>query len=529
MSIPANPVISYTETQNIEISPLEKPRVLIVGLSNAKTGLKENANTYGFDGVGEAYGETQHITSMLRESLGIIEASIARPQIDAYSFADTGFTAVVKKIAFTAWSKTEVLQLIAGEHTTFNKNLYELSIASGTTGANIATSLKDIINADTKRLVEATTNANELILTAKNKGIQGKDIQIFVKNIANITGGTVTVSETTPAAGEPDATAQAQLIEAIEGIRYNYIVYPFPTNTPLMNEVRSRIANGLVPNNELQDGILITGLNKTATDLITYSTNNIQTVRNPLVVIGNKLIDTTEAICGKYVASPSLLATKLATVLALATTHNSTPKNYFIQRSYGFPALAGNTALHNIIFDDILDSGYKGFSLTETNNLKNANISLLSKEGSYVVSGELYTLTTLGRYVMLQSEIQSQFFKEFAIKFLFYGDLTQDAETRTQLGRFIVDNIPDAQQRIKALCSTMFDYASGRLPYYEALSEIDYAILQNSDENKKTFMDMVEKTLKVMKNSQNQGQVFMNQILDGVFAINNIFITINKK
>lgn len=526
MSLSQNPVFSYQETQNIEISPLAKPKVLIVGLSNSKQGLDENVNRYGADGVGAVYGETQHITTMLRESLGIIENSFARPEISAFAFSDTGFVASVFEITFSAWTKNETMQLVAGEYTTYNKHLYELSLTNAQTGSQIATAFANLINADSKRQVEAVAGTNKITLTAKQAGKQSNDIQIFIKNLSNLTGGTVTITQPTPGTSEPDATALGNLVSAIEGKRYNLIVYPFQTNATLMNEIRSRSANGVVVDNKVLDGIVITGLNDIASNLITYATNNIQTTRNPLVCFGNKKIST-GAFVGKYAISPSLLATKFATVLALAGTHKSTVLDYFIQKSYGYPALAVNTPLHNIIFADIYDTGYDGFTATDTTNLKAKNISLLSKENNYIVSGVIYTLTSSSKYATLQSELQSQFFKEAILNFCYLGDLTAEQQTRPMLSRMTVFNIEESKQIIKGLLESFYEYFAGITPYYEALGTIDYHILRS--DKKAEFMELIERTLHIAKNSQNQGEVFFNLLLEGVFAINNVFITTNKR
>jgi hypothetical protein len=525
-----NPTYSYEEKSNIEIPAIAKPKILLCGFSPAKLGLTEDIGIYGTDGVDGVFGATQHLTNMVRDSLGILEKSFTRPQVDTYAFDNTSHTAAVFKLTISAATKNETIQLIAGEYTGYNQNFYELTVTSGQTGATIATALAAVINADIKRQFEATVSTNEVTLTAKAKGAQGSDIQVFVKNFKSLQGITVAISKTTDGVGEPSNAELDDLITAIAQKRYNYIVYPFSNISKLATEIRRRVANGVVPNNFMQDGVVITAQLDSAGDLITYSGNNIQTVRNPVVAFGLKKYENTNLFGGKYLISPSLLATKIATIFALAQTHNSgTVSEYFIQKTYGYPALTVNTALHNIILNDILDTGFNDFTTTEVTNLKNAKISLLSKEGTNVVTGILYTLTTSNKYISLQSELQSQFFKEFLINFTYYGDASILTENRTMLSRFVVFNTDDAKIAVKSLFIALFNYASGIDTYYDARSGIDYAVLQSSDANKKAFEELVDRTLFITKNAQNQGQLFITNLLDGVFAIENVFITINKQ
>jgi hypothetical protein len=97
------------------------------------------------------------------------------------------------------------------------------------------------------------------------------------------------------------------------------------------------------------------------------------------------------------------------------------------------------------------------------------------------------------------------------------------------LSRFVVFNTDDAKIAVKSLFIALFNYASGIDTYYDARSGIDYAVLQSSDANKKAFEELVDRTLFITKNAQNQGQLFITNLLDGVFAIENVFITINKQ
>lgn len=509
-----NPAIDFRQLERINIDVIETPKVLIIGQSN-NVGITGLQDTEGLDlaAIKLKFGATQHITQGLKMIYNVWNKSNAKPStLDAFVIADdVAWTAATATLTASAWTVNETLELVDSDI----NNVISVTLTSGMTATQVATAIVAAFNLNPDRTAEASNLAGVITLTQKNKGKQGNNGFVFVKNWKKLTGGTLAVTAGyTGGAGEASTTDITNIITAITNKRYNFIVYPYENNENLMVQIRSRVTE--LEDNFIKDGIVYTAITDTYSNVVSFLTTNQKAFRNPLVSFVDKKITNTNYSGGKFFITPLQKASLMASLHSLVITSGSGVSNYYIGQDFGFPALLGQKSEFNVYLSDVNDSGYDGFTGNERSVIQSLSGSLFAKQQNSVVTDTIYTMTTDVNYKFLTREMQSQFVKEFIVNYMW-----------TTFGSYTIFNQADSESEILGTCGTIFDILAGNISY-NGNDNKAYQIFLSDEVKKEAFLDICRRGLRLTRDANNDGILFIKFILDNVYVLRQIFISVAK-
>lgn len=313
-----NPKISFTGVPANVASPLYKT-ILLVGQSNTATaGIYKDLELDTIADIETKFGSGQHLTEMLKESISVVSNSFRKPKIIAVSYQDdnSGDVAKVLKLSVTGTAtETKFLKLkinslnqdkvasriatIMGSRLTQGANLLgysknptiisgspknaklgfhpilkgiysndcivEVEITKGMTQNQIATAISNAITSKTSSVFSSAvngTNANEVDLTAKNKGIVSQGYTIELVNNTLSSGVSVAITQTTEGSGTIDISNILNITDSngikLSSLNFEFVVVPYSfTISNLVSDAYSKIENVLQTNNVCLDYLII--------------------------------------------------------------------------------------------------------------------------------------------------------------------------------------------------------------------------------------------------------------------------------
>lgn len=215
------------------------------GTATAGALVKDIPNDNSWDTL---FGERSILADMIRRARKLCSDCNYQVRIDAIPLADANSSVASKaSIEFTgtATATGSINVVIGSEY--FHK--YRIDASKDETANQLATKLKNAIDADTKAPFTASVTTSTVTITFANKGTIGNGTTLYDEG--NIAG--ITVALTGFANGATDPQVTATTLEVIDGLRYQGIVSPIEYGiTAVKTELDARFNT----NNKVLDGVL---------------------------------------------------------------------------------------------------------------------------------------------------------------------------------------------------------------------------------------------------------------------------------
>lgn len=362
------------------------PRVLIIGQKTASGTATSGVVTenVGNDRQEDAlFGITSHLASMIRQFRRINPITI----IDAVPYSDNGSgVAATGTIAFTGpATATGTMYVTVGSD---YDHKYSITVTSADTATTIGAAVAAAITADTKAQFTAASVTGTVTVTAIHKGTIGNQIALKVTDIP--TGVGVTITAMASGATNPTITG---LEAAIDGVRYNTIIYP---GTYALATLDTLLDNRLNVTNNVLDGVAVITKTDTYANLLTY----VNTLNQPLIIaFGNPKV----AVAGRLTGGAILefddnISAQVGAIRTLRLTQDANITGYVIGNNgqkdiFGGPHTASlpffNTPFKYL---PVIKQG-DGFTRTQIEALQLVGVSVLGNNisRSSIISGEVVT------------------------------------------------------------------------------------------------------------------------------------------
>lgn len=194
------------------------------------------------------FGAKSILANMVRRARKLCNDCGYQVRIDAIPLGDADSSvASTGSVAFTGTATASgTINVVVGSeyfHT------YRIDASKDETASQLATKLKNAIDADTKAPFTASVSTSTVTITFANKGTVGNDTTLYYEG--NIAG--ITVALTGFAGGATDPQVTSTTLEVIDGLRYQGIVSPIEYGiTAIKTELDARFNS----NNRVLDGVL---------------------------------------------------------------------------------------------------------------------------------------------------------------------------------------------------------------------------------------------------------------------------------
>lgn len=272
---------------DVEVGVAEQ-RMLFIG-QMASTGtatagklVQDIANDNSWDTL---FGAKSVLANMIRKARKLCSDCGYQVAIDAIPLADSTeetSASASATVTFTGTAtETATMYVVIGSEY-YHK--YTISCAKDATGAQLATALKNKIDADTKAPFTASVASNVVTITASNKGTIYNNSAIYTEGA--IAGVTTAITAFTGGAVDPEV--DDDVLALIENLRYQAIVSPIEYGISyLKTELDARFNT----NNKVMDGVLFVDKTDTLanhrTALATLNSQNLHYQCDKLVSADN--------------------------------------------------------------------------------------------------------------------------------------------------------------------------------------------------------------------------------------------------
>lgn len=194
------------------------------------------------------FGARSILANMVRRARKLCSDCNYQVRIDAIPLADADASVASSAtiaLSGTATASGSINVVIGSEY--FHK--YRIDASKDETATQLATKLKNLIDADTKAPFTATISTSTLTITFANKGTIGNDTTLYYEG--NIAGVTLTLTGFSSGATDPQVTSTT--LEAIDGLRYQGIVSPIEYG---ISAIKTELDARFNTNNRVLDGVL---------------------------------------------------------------------------------------------------------------------------------------------------------------------------------------------------------------------------------------------------------------------------------
>jgi len=304
-----------TSVENADQKMLFVGQMTSEGTATAGELIQDIANDNSWDSL---FGKRSILANMIRKARRMCADCQYQVQIDAIPLDDVeGATKASATVTFTGTAtSTGTVELVVGSS---YDNTYSYGVSKDDTASEIATALKQLIDADTKCPFTATVASGVLTITFANAGTVGKATTIKAKNTA--LGVTTALTAFASGANDPVMTG---VLDVVENIRYQGLCMP----------VEYGVVNGIAlldprfnTNNKLLDGALF--VSKTDTLANHKATINALNSKNAVYVC-NKAVDKALYKGSSIIEFDFILAVYTATMRALRISTGSQLSNVLI-------------------------------------------------------------------------------------------------------------------------------------------------------------------------------------------------------
>lgn len=429
------------------------------GTATAGTLIKDIPNDNSWDTL---FGANSILANMIRRARKLCTDCGYQVQIDAIALEDDeDAVASSATITFTGTATaTGSINVVVGSEY-YHK--YKLDASTGTTANQLATALKNKIDADSKAPFTASVSSATVTITFVNAGTVGNGTTIYSEG--NIAGITTALTKFDNGATDPEVTATT--LEVIDGLRYQGIVSPVEYGT---QAIKTELDARFNTNNKVLDGVLF--VNKTdtlANHKTALSALNSQNVHYQC----DKLVDTADYKGSSIPEFSFIKAVYNATIRAIRNSEGSQLSTLVIGQ---YPDdIMGGTHLNSLPFfntkcaylnainpplhwkaDEIKEINDEGGSVWDNNSADNA-----------LIMGE--QLTTY--------KTDSAGNEDITWRFLNY----RDTESAVREYRFVNFKKDFAQSRMND--DTEKVVRNAFLRYYKTLSGDNYRLLRGGKES----------------------------------------------
>lgn len=385
--IVSEPTVTLNIVPDSQLQSTQPQKVLFVGQKTAsgtatsgelQTEIPNDSSIW--EGL---FGEDAMLSGMVRSAKNIN----GQTRFDAIPLSDNGAgTAATGTVVFAGGPATEdgTLTVIVGSD---KNHKYELTITSGDTITNIGDALDTAIAADSKAPFTSNNVAGTVTITFGHKGTVGNNVTLKVDG--SVAGVTHSVTAMSGGATDPVLTS---LFDVIDGERYQTIVWPSNYGyTDVVTELDARFN----ANNNILDGVAISTEVDTLVNL--KASGNAQNSKS-LNIIGNAIVNDTSYKGGAIVEFDYSISSQVSAIRSLRFTDDASISRYVISTggardSFGGPALASLPYFNTPVFDlPVIPTG-KGFTETETEELKDTGVSTLgnNRAGNQIIMNEMLT------------------------------------------------------------------------------------------------------------------------------------------
>lgn len=325
------------------------------------------------------------IESMLAGMLRAAKQENVDTRMDAIAVTDNVGSADATSDITIVGTTSAITQLTLDIGSSINYS-YTISVALGDAEADIAAAWETLINADTKRIVEASAALGVLTLTAKNAGLEANSISLRVTgDLAGLTSITV------PAMAGGTLSPVIDTIPAVIGNRrYQHIVMPASYD---VGAIATWLDARFNVDNAIRNGTLLISKTGLVADLKTLGEGYDN---RSLDIYGNT--EATNYNGSSLFELDTVIASKCAAIFALRLTDDAnisrlTISTYGARDAFGGMHLASkpyhNTPFFNLPTIDPVNE----ISDTEQKELNAAGISFLGNNSTRttIISGDVVT------------------------------------------------------------------------------------------------------------------------------------------
>lgn len=203
------------------------------------------------------FGKTSVLANMIRKARKLCTDCGYQVTIDAIALEDKNEGGEEKASATvefdgTATATGSIYVVVGSEY----DHKYKLDGVKDTTATQLATILKNKIDADDKAPFTASIQDAKVTITAENKGTLYNNTAIYTEGV--LSGITATITKFDGGAG--DVEVDDELLAQIENLRYQAIVSPIEYG---IQDIKTELDARFNTNNKVMDGVLF--VNKTDT------------------------------------------------------------------------------------------------------------------------------------------------------------------------------------------------------------------------------------------------------------------------
>lgn len=455
-------------------------RVLAVGIQSSTATVTEKTLQANIGNDGEE--KTLFGYSQLSEIIRNFKKMNKETRIDALSLDEASAASSATStltVSGTATANAEIEISIGSQDNTIN-----VVIPDKTSATDIASAIETAITAYKYDLpVTVSSSSTDVTLTSEQSGDFVNDMG--VKVVGTIPGVDITVTGFTGGAGTPDFT---DLFDAIDGERYQTIIWPFPDD---LDDVKDLLEPRWNVKNNVLDGVAITVLQDTHANQLT-ALNKLN--EKTQVLLCNGVIAEDAYSGGMIFETPANIAAQFAGIRALRYTENSVLTQFLTTNvgrdQFGGPGIAALPYFNTLMpYLPTIPEG-RGFSEEEVEQLFDAGGSCMGNNitGTDVILGEM--VTTYKTDPAGNQDLSFKFLNyvdesSIAREYFWLNVRKRFAQTRLTSGAVLPDRDMTNEGVVRSYCAGL----------YGDLSSADYAILQAGTDYIKYFKNNLRVTL----------------------------------
>ncbi len=486
----------------------EPQRVLFIGqqlpAGSAVSGVLQEdiQNDKAEDGL---FGKDSFLAHMIRAGRVVNKNT----QFDAIGLDDDGSAVDATGNIVFAGTATETgeLEVVIGSA----KNAsFTVVVTNGDTATVVGDALEALIAADTESLVVAANTTGNVLLTAKNGGLEGNTIGLRVKG--TVAGITHSVTGMASGAGNPSLT---NLFDVIQGRRYQTIIWPA---TFTLDDLTTELDARFNVTNDVLDGH---GMVAQTDSLANHKTTGAALNSRSLTLLALKSISETSFAGPTLLEIPAVVAALMGSIRALRLTPGTNLSQVVItpfgaRDQFGGPALA-TLPYFNTPFPQLVpeDTG-KTWTLLEVEELKEVGISTISTNvaGNSVIADEILTTRKTDdasnpetTFKFLNAKDAASVAREFFLNNL----KSRFVQSRLTEGAIVPGRSMANAETVQAEC----------LRLYRILSESDFVITEAGETSLQFFADnLVVRIIKI------EGKVEIDMVVLIVTQLRTILATL---
>lgn len=279
------------------------------GTATAKTLVKDIANDNSWETL---FGQKSILANMIRQARKLCTACGYQVQIDAIGLEDENdATKASATVTFTGTATTTgSLNIVVGSE--YNHK-YKIDGAKDATAVQLATKLKNAIDADKKAPFEASINDAVVTITASNAGTVFNNTTIYYEG--HIAGINIELTKFDNGATDPEI--DENVTNLFENLRYQGIVSPLEYGT---QDIKAMLDARFNTNNKVMDGVLfVDKVDTLANHKTALQTLNSQNVHYQC----DKLVDDSDYKGGSIPEFTFIKSVYNATIRALRNSEGS--------------------------------------------------------------------------------------------------------------------------------------------------------------------------------------------------------------